>query len=122
MGVALSIGNTAVIQRFGEAATYKPAAGGSVSLNAVVQRERAQTEPRVDGLTVLITLQVLILLSDVAAPLRGDVLSFPIQVGGTAVDWQVVDVPLTPGDGTARLTVHREETIERSPQDYRRPR
>lgn len=107
---------------FGEPATYTPAAGEPVALRAIVRRIEMVLQATQNGQEFDRFVRAVILSAAVAAPARQDKISFPVQAGGAAVDWTVIDTPVVHGDGTARLTCYRKETVEKSDEAHRLPR
>jgi hypothetical protein len=106
---------------FGEPATYTPAGGQVAALahGAIIRRINMPLQPTQNGQEFDRFVTAIIMTDDVASPARNDKMTFPVAVGGAPVDWTIIDTPLLPGDGTARLTCFRKETVEKSDQAHR---
>jgi hypothetical protein len=74
-----------LIATLGESATYVPAAGGSIPLQAMLDRNTAELGEY--GQTVAYRPSVSILCADVARPEEGDVITFDAPGMGS---WQVI--------------------------------
>jgi hypothetical protein len=74
-----------LIASLGDPATYVPATGGSIPLQAILDRNTAELGEY--GQTVAIRPSVSVLCADVARPEQGDVITFDAPGMGS---WQVI--------------------------------
>lgn len=108
---------------FAETITYTPHGGAAQTINAIVIRDPAEPdEGGLGGQEYSLYADVTIATEDVASAGTDDVLAFPKAAGGSNVNWNVIGLPLVPGDGTAHLRVFRREGIEKTGQGHRLPR
>lgn len=107
---------------WGETITYTPSGGGGSEITAVVARRGVQElDETPDGQAYYLEAQAIVRVADAATPALSDVLSFPEEAGGTAVDWDVGAPPFLPGDGTVRFICRRKHYVSKAP-GYRRDR
>lgn len=93
---------------FGESVTYTPSGGAPKVINAVVIRERLEPDGPDRGMSLSRGCEVYI-ANDTAAGIstvnkNNDKVSFPVESGGTAVSWVVVEV-LSHDEGIWHLRV-----------------
>ncbi len=104
---------------FGETIVYTPDGAAAASITAIVERDDFDSDNSDNGLEFHMVMPIRLMTADVASPARGDKASFPIQSGGSAVDWNVMDKPIIAGDGTAIVRCYRREVVEKSAQGHR---
>jgi len=105
---------------YGEEVSYTASGAAAATVTAIVVREGVEPEDGPDGLTHHVHADVRTFASDTPTPSSADVFAFAKEAGGTAVDWNVVGLPLVPGDGTVRWRCYRREPVERAAEGHRR--
>jgi len=105
---------------WGESVAWTAAGGSLATVTAIVVRDDAEPADGEDGQQIARWATVFFMSADVSGIARNEVVSFPPQAGGTAVDWNIMSEPTNHGDGIVRVRCYRREPVEMSAQRHRK--